>query len=445
MKDNHVSIIGFGRFGQVLAGILKDDFSVQVFDTSDKSKEAKKIGVKFVELTEALNSSTIFYAIPINRFTEIIEKHASLLQKQQEEKLLIDVLSVKSYPKNVFQKFLPKNCHALLTHPLFGPDSLKVNGLPGLRIVMDQFTSRKADYAFWKKYFSNKGLQVIEMSAEKHDQLASYSQGIAFFIAKMLGELHLDYSSIDTLWAQKLIEITKALNNDSWELFVDLQTKNPYTKEMRIKVGEAFDKTYNKLLPQRIKPGELVLGIQGGKGSFNEEAANYFTKRADVHTEIKYLYTTENVLKALYEGEIDRGQFAIFNSLGGVVDESIEAMAHYKFKIVEKFAIKISHALMIRKDSSYDEIDTIMTHPQVLKQCQKNLAEKYSHLKQTSGEGELIDHAKVAELLSLGKLPKNIAVMGSKILAEIYGLKIVEDNLQDLAENYTTFLQAERL
>ena len=57
-----------------------------------------------------------------------------------------------------------------------------------------------------------------------------------------------------------------------------------------------------------------------------------------------------------------------------------------------------------------------------------------------SGEGELIDHALVAQQLSERKLPKNIATMGSKILAELYDLTIVEDNLQDLKENYTSFL-----
>ena len=49
---------------------------------------------------------------------------------------------------------------------------------------------------------------------------------------------------------------------------------------------------------------------------------------------IKYLYTSANVMRALHAGEIDRGQFAIHNSTGGMVEESIRAMAAYKFKIV---------------------------------------------------------------------------------------------------------------
>ena len=95
---------------------------------------------------------------------------------------------------------------------------------------------------------------------------------------------------------------------------------------------------------------------------------------------------------------------------------------------------------MIRKDATLKEITTIMSHPQVFAQCKKTLVQKYPNLTQTSGEGELIDHALVAKQLSEGKLPKNIATMGSKILAELYDLHIVEDNLQDLNENYTSFL-----
>jgi prephenate dehydratase len=193
---------------------------------------------------------------------------------------------------------------------------------------------------------------------------------------------------------------------------------------------------------KRQSSRELIFGIQGGKGSFNEEAVNYFIHEAGIKKyKIKYLYTSLNVMKALHSRKIDRGQFAIHNSAGGIVDESIEAMGKYKFKIADQFAIKISHALMIRKDADFSEITTIMTHPQVLSQCKETLKRKYPRLKLTSGKGKFVDHALVAKSLGEKKLPKHIATMGSKILAELYDLKIIEDNLQDLKENYTTFLQ----
>jgi len=62
---------------------------------------------------------------------------------------------------------------------------------------------------------------------------------------------------------------------------------------------------------------------------------------------------------------LTRDNFAIHNSIGGIVKESIYAMAKYKFAIVEEFAIQIAHALMIRKDAALKDVRTIMTHPQV--------------------------------------------------------------------------------
>ena len=141
---------------------------------------------------------------------------------------------------------------------------------------------------------------------------------------------------------------------------------------------------------------------------------------------------------------MNRGLFASHNSLGGIVTETVEATARYRFEIIEDFAIKISHALMIGRDADFRKIDTIMTHPQVLRQCHTNLDKKYRNLKQTSGVGDMIDHAKVAELMGRGELPETIATMGSKTLAEIHGLKIVEDNLQDLDDNFTSFLLVQR-
>lgn len=186
---------------------------------------------------------------------------------------------------------------------------------------------------------------------------------------------------------------------------------------------------------------KIIIGIQGGKGSFNEAALQmHLTKEKIDGAEIAYLYTTENVLKALTEATIDQGQFAIYNTLGGIVDESIHAMGKYSFAVVDNYKIPIAHALMIRKDAPLADVDTIMTHPQVLAQCKHTLKKKYPQLKHVVGEGDLIDPAFVAEQLAQKKLPKNVAVMSTKMLAEIYGLTVVEDELQDNKENFTSFL-----
>lgn len=198
-------------------------------------------------------------------------------------------------------------------------------------------------------------------------------------------------------------------------------------------------------LDQSGFPKRSVVGIQGGRGSFNEEAAFTHLESVGVKAfDLSYLYTSENVLSALEKGEIDFGQFAIRNTLGGEVAESVKAMAGREFVVVAEYKLKIAHALMIGPQSQIADIDTLLTHPQVLLQCQNNLKSRYAHLKLISGEGEQVDPAKVAELMGHGKMPTTTATASSKVLARLCGLTIVEENLQDRDDNFTTFLLVRR-
>jgi len=439
MNKKTVTIIGFGRFGKTLYELIKEDFDVTIYQRNEKEKTNFPITN---DLKKAYESEVIFYAVPIQTFADVIEEHKQFFQPDH---VLIDVLSVKSYPAKIFEKYLQgTKTQAMLTHPMFGPDSSK-NGFAHLPIVIDKFLATEETYTFWKNYFVKKQLQVTELSAEEHDKMAANSQGLTHFIGRLLQEFDMKQTPIDTAGATKLLEVKEQTCNDTWELFMNLQHYNPYTKEMRIKLGVAYDKLYNKLIPKQKNEKYLTIGIQGGKGSFNEEAVQYYLKRNGIGKyHIDYLHTSKNVLRALYVGDVDQGLFATHNSIGGIVMESVEAMAQYKFSIIEEFAIKISHALMIRKDAALKDITKIMSHPQVFAQCKKTLEKKYPNLKLLSGEGELIDHALVAEQLSVGKLSKDTATMGSKILAKLYNLTIVEENLQDLQENYTSFLLVRR-
>jgi Prephenate dehydratase/Prephenate dehydrogenase, nucleotide-binding domain len=438
MNKKTITIIGFGRFGKTLYELLKDDNIVIIYQRQKKDTNSQITS----DLEKAYQSEVIFFAVPIEQFETVIKEHKKYFR---ENHLLIDVLSVKTFPAKILKKHLEgTKIQAILTHPIFGPDSAK-NGFANLPIVINKFLANDESYQFWKNYFENKQLRVVELSAEEHDKLSANSLGVAHFIGRLLDEFNMQPTPIDTIGAAKLLEVKEQTCNDTWELFLNLQHYNPYTREMRIKIGEAYDNLYNKLIPKQLTSEHLTIGIQGGKGSFNEEAIHYYLKRNGIDKyKIEFLYTSQNVLRELHEGTIDRGLFATHNSIGGIVMESVEAMAKYKFSIIEEFAIIISHTLMIRKDATLGDITTIMSHPQSFAQCTHTLEQKYPNLKRISGEGELIDHALVAKQLSEEKLPKNIAVMGPKILADLYDLKIVEENLQDLQENYTSFLLVKR-
>lgn len=423
-----VAIVGFGRFGKTLKNFLENDFKLIII--------SKKNAVDIV------NSDVIFYSVPISSFESVIRSHKKYFK---DSHLLIDVLSVKMHPKKILNKYLKgSKTQVLLTHPMFGPDSSK-NGFAGLPLIMDKFKANEENYSFWKDFFVKKGLKVIEMSAQKHDKLTANSQGVTHFIGRLLDELKFAPTSIDTLGAKKLQEVMGQTCNDTWQLFSDLQNFNPYTKSMRIKLGRTYDSLYNQLLPKRINHKKIIFGIQGGKGSFNEEAILFYIKKHGIKKfQIKYLFTSKKVLKHLHEGNIDYGLFAIQNAVGRVVEESTQAMAKYKFKIVEEFQILIRHFLMKRKDVDMGQIKTIMAHPQNFAQCKDNLEKKYPNLKQVSGQGDLLDTARCAETLAKNKIDKNTAILGPKILAKIYDLKIIAENLQDSQNNLTTFFLVSR-
>ena len=155
-----VSIIGFGRFGKVLYKLLKDDFSVILYQRSkiEWSPDFTKKTTIAKSPSEIYKSDVIFYAIPIESFEKVISSHKKYFEDRH---LLIDVLSVKMHPARIFDKYLKgKKTQAILTHPMFGPDSSKW-GFERLPLIMNQFLADNKNYGFWKKFFTGKSEFIL--------------------------------------------------------------------------------------------------------------------------------------------------------------------------------------------------------------------------------------------------------------------------------------------
>tara|TARA_Y100000748_G_scaffold6344_1_gene5518 strand:+ start:810 stop:1118 length:309 start_codon:yes stop_codon:yes gene_type:complete len=98
---NKVSIIGFGRFGAMLHSLLSKGFEVDVYDKNpiDNSE------VNEVSFEEVLKNDTIFIAVPIRDFEDLV---INISSKIQSGKTIIDVCSVKVFPKQVMIDNLPE-------------------------------------------------------------------------------------------------------------------------------------------------------------------------------------------------------------------------------------------------------------------------------------------------------------------------------------------------
>ena len=186
----------------------------------------------------------------------------------------------------------------------------------------------------------------------------------------------------------------------------------------------------------------MKLGIQGIEGSFSEQAAKSHCKKFGIEDfELKYLVSSMNVLNSLSDKSIDTGIFAMENAQGGVVIESVEALAKNQCEIIDMFYVEISQNLLAIEGVSVGDIEEIHSHEQALKQCKDYLAEKFWSKKLVEQD----DTAKAAQDLASGKLPKHVAVIASKFSAEKYGLKILENDIHDLKRNLTLFLAVKRL
>jgi len=134
---------------------------------------------------------------------------------------------------------------------MFGPDSYQQTDRK-LPIVMCNISAETETFNWWSDYFASKSLQVESMSAEKHDQLTAYSQGITHYIGRLLAELKLQPTLIDTHGYEKLLEVMGQTCNDSWQLFLDLQNYNPYASKMRKNLDDSITAINQALSEQKM-------------------------------------------------------------------------------------------------------------------------------------------------------------------------------------------------
>ena len=143
----------------------------------------------------------------------------------------------------------------------------------------------------------------------------------------------------------------------------------------------------------------------------------------------------------LESDQTDYGVIAMENAQGGVVIESVEALANYRCSIIEMFHITVDQNLLGLSGMNVGDITEIHSHQQALRQCKDFLSEFFW----TRPLIEEDDTAESARRLSEGKLPKTAGVIANKACAKLYGLEILQESIHDLKHNLTLFLGVKKL
>ena len=226
-----VGIIGFGRFGKILAKIFWDEYELFVFDP----QLTEKSDYLCSDIAKVLQADMIFLAVPIREFENVVE---GISKYKLHNTTIVDVCSVKVYPVKVMKKYLPSNVGIIATHPLFGPDSF--SSFRELKMMACPIRDLNDQYIELKDFLLRQSIQVVEMTPEAHDRKAAMSQGITHFIGRALNESGVKSTTINTLGFNDLLGVIEQTCNDSWELFKDLQNYNPYTDEMVHQLEDAI-------------------------------------------------------------------------------------------------------------------------------------------------------------------------------------------------------------
>ena len=175
----------------------------------------------------------------------------------------------------------------------------------------------------------------------------------------------------------------------------------------------------------------LKVGFQGESGSYSEASARI------QYPNPNYSFVPFRSFRELFEGvessNVDLAVVPIENSTEGSVNETYDLLVEKPLYVIGEIYQKIHHCLIINKNSSPDEISVIYSHPQALAQCRKYIQNRHLEsipMYDTAGSVKFIKETYNA----------SAAAIASKHAAQIYDMKVVEEDIEDNSNNFTRFL-----
>lgn len=172
------------------------------------------------------------------------------------------------------------------------------------------------------------------------------------------------------------------------------------------------------------------IGVQGTKGSYGHLAS----KEIFTNPNIDYYNSFEDIFESVNEGVCEFGVLPIENSIYGEVNEVYDLLDKNNSYIVADFKLEINHYLLGKESSNISDIKEVLSHYQALGQCRDYLS-KIPNIKITSSQNTAL----AAKYLALSERD-DLACIGSKECADLYGLKILDENIQNNQANYTRFI-----
>lgn len=219
--------------------------------------------------------------------------------------------------------------------------------------------------------------------------------------------------------------------------------KQEYTSLLRTTTRISRKYQYTRIL--KAEPFRLQLPItaridtpqtvcyQGLQASYQDAAAKALFPNAKCYP----LKTFEDVFLEVSEGRADAGVVPIENSTAGTINEVYDLLEKHGLYISHSYIGRIRHCLAACKGTSLDMIKTVHSHPQALRQCHHYIQDH------DLIEVEESNTAVAAEEIAKLGDPTRAAIC-SEEAAELYGLTVLQHNINDGDFNQTRFIAVTR-
>ncbi|HEY2719549.1 MAG TPA: prephenate dehydratase [Solirubrobacteraceae bacterium] len=176
------------------------------------------------------------------------------------------------------------------------------------------------------------------------------------------------------------------------------------------------------------------VGYLGPAGTFSEEAL--LTSAKPDAVEPLALTSIYDTVMALRRGAVEWAIVPIENSLDGSISVTLDLIADKAayVEIVGETLLRVRHSLIAGEQVELEEIDTVVTHPQVPGQCERFLREELPHARVLAADSTA---EAVRSVVAEGQ--HGTAALGTVLAAQIYGGTIIRESVEDRADNETRF------
>lgn len=179
---------------------------------------------------------------------------------------------------------------------------------------------------------------------------------------------------------------------------------------------------------------ELSIAFLGPLGTYSEEAA---LKQFGQGRQAIVCGSIDEVFRTVESGQADYGVVPVENSTEGAINLTLDLLLTTPLKICGEVTLPIHHCLL-SKQTNINEITHVFSHSQSLSQCHEWL---YKMLPNAEREA-VTSNARAAQMIHdlVSADGTFAAAIASKRAAELFGLNILAENIEDDPKNTTRFL-----